>query len=220
MRVLGLFINASAPDSKPEPDVDVGSGVSADVEVEVGFPRFNNLTKLSVGVSDIRDENAVALFLSRLCPLGVEIEYGVTWHADLEEWVTELQDEEDVLTPTNTNHTTNNNNNVTGNNVTTTTITTLPPPAPASAPTFTPPSPAAAALNLTTQISARCKKWEAVGRALPLLTRLRIEEWERGRALEGEVEDLRMRNRVLMDMGCGKGLGKGVMEGGAGCVVG
>jgi hypothetical protein len=40
--------------------------------------------------------------------------------------------------------------------------------------------------------------------------RLRIEEWERGRALEVEVEDLRVRNRVLMDMR------KGVM-GGGGC---
>jgi hypothetical protein len=49
---------------------------------------------------------------------------------------------------------------------------------------------------------------------------LRIEERERGRALEGEVEDLRVRNRVLMEMAWGKGMGKGVMDGGAGCVVG
>jgi hypothetical protein len=39
----------------------------------------------------------------------MKIEYGVTWHADLKEWVAELQDEEDemhanVLTPTNINH--------------------------------------------------------------------------------------------------------------------
>ena len=130
MRELALFVNAGA-DVDVGVEREVGEGMG-----EVGFlPRFKNLTKLSVGVSDIRDENAVALFLSRLCPLGVEIEYGVTWHVDLEEWVTELQDEEDgmhanVLTPTNTNNTTNNNNNVTGNNVTTTAVTTLPQPSP------------------------------------------------------------------------------------------
>jgi hypothetical protein len=95
--------------------VDAGSGPDVDVDVDIGFPRFKNLTKLSVGVSDIRDENAVALFLSRLCSLGVEIEYGMAWHADLEKWVAELQDEENemfanVLTPTNTNNTATNNN--------------------------------------------------------------------------------------------------------------
>jgi hypothetical protein len=95
--------------------VDAESGPDVNVDVDIGFPPFKNLTKSSVGVSDIRDENAVALFLSRLCPLGVEIEYGMTWHADLEKWVAELQDEENemfanVLTPTNTNNTATNNN--------------------------------------------------------------------------------------------------------------
>ena len=47
-----------------------------------------------------------------------------------------------------------------------------------------------------------------------------------GCALEREVENLRVQNQVLMDMGCrmgrwrGKGKGKGVMERGVGCVVG
>jgi hypothetical protein len=216
MRELGLFVDAGAGAASSGFDGGGGGdvGVGVNVDVDIGFPRFKSLTKLSVGVSDIKDENAVALFLSRLCPLDVEIECGVTWHADLEEWVAELQDEEDGmvangLTPINTNNTATNNNVTDNNNVTTTTTT---PPAPPS------PSPAAAALNLTTQISTRCKKWEAVGRALPLLTRLRIEERERGRALEGEVEDLRVRNLVLMEMAWGKG--KGAIEGGTGCVVG
>ena len=38
----------------------------ADVEVRVGFPRFNNPTKLSVGVSDVDDGHAIALSRSAL----------------------------------------------------------------------------------------------------------------------------------------------------------
>ena len=44
---------------------------------------FHNLTKLSMGISDIKDENAIMPFLSCLCLLGVEIKLGVMWHADL-----------------------------------------------------------------------------------------------------------------------------------------
>jgi hypothetical protein len=113
MRELGLFVDAGA-------DVDVGvEGEVGEGMGEIGFlPRFKNLTKLSVRVSDIRGGNAVALFLSRLCPLGVEIEYEMTWHADLEEWVAELQDQEDatlanVFTPTHTTNNITTNNNAT-----------------------------------------------------------------------------------------------------------
>ncbi|CDO76232.1 hypothetical protein BN946_scf184644.g6 [Trametes cinnabarina] len=40
-------------------------------------------------------------------------------------------------------------------------------------------------------------RWEEVNRVLPLLTKVRIEERLRRRELEREVEDLRMRSRVL-----------------------
>jgi hypothetical protein len=97
----------------------------------------------------------------------VEIEYGVTGHADLKEWVAELQDEEDemhanVLTPTNINITTTNNSATDTTTTTTTTTTTNPPP-----PAPSPASPAAAALNLTTQISTRCKNGTPSGGHCP-----------------------------------------------------
>jgi hypothetical protein len=76
-----------------------------------------------------------------------------------------------------------------------------------------PPTPAKAVADLITEIFTRRKKWEAVGRALPLLTRLRMEERERGQAPEGEVENLRVRNRVLMEMGIGMGWRRGGGEG-------
>jgi hypothetical protein len=65
------------------------------------------------------------------------------------------------------------------------------------------PTPAKAAADLITEIPMRRKKWEAVGRALPLLTRLRMEERERRRAPEEEVENLRVRNRMEMGIGMG-----------------
>jgi hypothetical protein len=141
MRELGLFVDAG---SGLDVNVDVGVNADVDIDLDIGFPRFKNLTKLSVGVSDIKDENAVALFLSRLCPLEVEIECGVTWHADLEEWVAELQDEEDGmvangLTPTNTTNTATNINGTDNNNVTTTTTTTTTPPALPPTPAPAPP---------------------------------------------------------------------------------
>ena len=49
------------------------------------------------------------------------------------------------------------------------------------------------------KIKGRYKKWEKVDELLPLLTKLRMEERERTRALQSEVEDLRMRTGLLMD---------------------
>jgi len=136
-----------------------------------------------VGISALKDESAVTLFLSHLCPFGIEMECGVTWHADLEEWAGELQDDEDNGN-SNLTITTNtlNPTNPAINTIITTTTTTNPNLNPCL-------SEAKAAADLTTEISTRCKKWEEGGRTLPLLTRLRMEERERGRALEGEVED-------------------------------
>jgi len=60
--------------------------------------RFKKLTTLSVGVSHIEDEGAVALFLSRLCPLGCEIECGVTSNSNLEDRPADLDDNDDFAT--------------------------------------------------------------------------------------------------------------------------
>ena len=56
------------------------------------------------------------------------------------------------------------------------------------------------------------ERWAEVNRVLPLLTRLRMEERARRRELEREVEDLRVRCRVLeerLDMGAGALVDKG-----------
>ena len=49
------------------------------------------------------------------------------------------------------------------------------------------------------KVAMRCKRWDKVAELLPLLTRLRIEERERARALKEEVEDLRVRTGLLRD---------------------
>lgn len=53
--------------------------------------------------------------------------------------------------------------------------------------------------SLVTEVSRRCEQWSEVGRLLPLLTRLRMQERDRTRALQDEVDDLRIRNRILME---------------------
>lgn len=50
----------------------------------------------------------------------------------------------------------------------------------------------------STAIRSRCRKWDEVARTLPLLLQLRKEEKEHRQDIEKEVEDLRMRNEVLM----------------------
>ena len=125
LRHLGLYLNATAADLPTKQEE---------------FEPFQKLSKLSVGASEISEERSVALFLSRLCPMGCEIECGVTWHDRLI-WEQELGDE----------------------------------------------------------ISRRCNKWEKVGELLPLLWQLRQEEKIASKNLKAEVEDLRMRTRVLMD---------------------
>jgi hypothetical protein len=47
-------------------------------------------------------------------------------------------------------------------------------------------------------VKTRCRKWGEVARALPLLLQLRNEEKGNRQDIEKEVEDLRMRNEVLM----------------------
>jgi len=151
LRELGLFVNASSvadlPDSfSSEPSLASrtrSGGEAGDIV------QFKALSKLSMGVSDIRDEGAVALFLSYICPLGVEIELEVFWEDDIEKWTSET----------------------------------------------------ATADILTKEISERRTKWEAVRQVLPSLTRLRMKERERCKALEERIEELKIQNRILMEKG-------------------
>ena len=53
--------------------------------------------------------------------------------------------------------------------------------------------------DLRYPLQLRCVAWQAVDKLLPALIQLRREEKERSRALQEEVEDLRTRNRLLMD---------------------
>lgn len=48
-------------------------------------------------------------------------------------------------------------------------------------------------------VERRCGKWNKVAELLPLLTRLRMEEREKARLLQNEVEDLRLRTGLLMN---------------------
>jgi hypothetical protein len=65
MRGLGLFVDAGVGAA------DVDGDVGVNVDVDIGFPRFKNPTKISVGVSDIKAENVVALLNVPLASLSV-----------------------------------------------------------------------------------------------------------------------------------------------------
>lgn len=54
-------------------------------------------------------------------------------------------------------------------------------------------------VNLRYPLQKRFSAWKAVKELLPALIQLRREERERWRALQEEVEDLRIQNRLLMD---------------------
>ncbi|KAG6867656.1 hypothetical protein C0993_012675 [Termitomyces sp. T159_Od127] len=68
LQMLGLFMNATTTDL---PTADHASAYQ--------LPAFRSLRCLSVGVSLIQEEGAVALFLSQICPPHCGIEMGVTW---------------------------------------------------------------------------------------------------------------------------------------------
>ncbi|GLB38865.1 hypothetical protein LshimejAT787_0600270 [Lyophyllum shimeji] len=69
LRKLGLFLNATTADLAP----------STDRASSYEHPPFRALRRLSMGVSNIHDAGAVALFLSEICPLQCTIDCGVTW---------------------------------------------------------------------------------------------------------------------------------------------
>jgi hypothetical protein len=68
---LGLFINAST--------ADLPSTYQVELPPSYQSKPFSKLRRLSMGVSLIADEGAVALFLSQICPLNTHLECGVTW---------------------------------------------------------------------------------------------------------------------------------------------
>ncbi|OAX37634.1 hypothetical protein K503DRAFT_719480 [Rhizopogon vinicolor AM-OR11-026] len=106
---------------------------------------FTALSILSVGTSQAHDSDAVAAFLSHLCPAGCELEIGITWTAYGSRSCRELEN------------------------------------------------------GVLLEINRRFTPWEIVKDLLPVLIQLRREEREKSKALQEEVEDLRTRNRLLMD---------------------
>jgi len=74
LRKLGLYLHAT--------EVDLPS-VS-----EIPRP-FTKLTELNVGLSSIGEPEAVALFLSRICPADCDVEAGVRW-SDVETFVDDI----------------------------------------------------------------------------------------------------------------------------------
>ncbi|KAL0948360.1 hypothetical protein HGRIS_010942 [Hohenbuehelia grisea] len=73
LKLLGLYLDATVPT----------------LPLALDAVPFKALETLSVGVSPITDSGAVALFLSKLCPLGCELEKGVTWQETEHEGVGE-----------------------------------------------------------------------------------------------------------------------------------
>ena len=103
-------------------------------------PIFQRLRRLSMGVSIIKDDHTVALYLSQLLPLLCTLDCGITWDDS-----TEIDVEIDVV------------------------------------------------------VQNRCNVWAKVADFLPLLTRLRLEERAKSKAMFAELEDLRMRTTVMKE---------------------
>lgn len=78
---LGLFMNATTNDFP-----------AADSTSAHQLPTFRSLRCLSVGVSLIQEESAVALLLSQICPLHCKIEMGVTWENSVSQEVVDKLD--------------------------------------------------------------------------------------------------------------------------------
>ena len=151
LRELGLFVDASSVADLPDSfssELSLASRTRSGEEAG-DIVQFKTLSKLCMGVSDIRDEGTVALFLSHICPLGVEVDWGISWEDDIEKWSSET----------------------------------------------------ATADGLRKEISERVEKWETVAQMLPPLIRLRMKERERCRALEMQIEELKIQNRILIEKG-------------------
>jgi hypothetical protein len=123
---LGLFLNATS--------------VAESLD-QIKFIPFQNLQRLSMGVSMITDAKSVASCLSCILPLGCKLDSGVTW---------------DEANEINT--------------------------------------------SISLKVEERCQAWSKVAETLPMLCTLKVQERERTRAIEKELEDLRMRSAVLSDI--------------------
>lgn len=53
---------------------------------------------------------------------------------------------------------------------------------------------------ISIKVEERCQAWSKVAEMLPMLCTLRMQERERSRAIEKELEDLRMRSAIMSDM--------------------
>ncbi|KII84967.1 hypothetical protein PLICRDRAFT_117337 [Plicaturopsis crispa FD-325 SS-3] len=133
---LGLYVQASVLDIPEHEEIKP----------------FQALSQLALGLSDVADEGAVAMVLARLCPLGCEMEFGVTWHQLLDGEFSNDEIEDTVES-----------------------------------------------VALADEVQRRCNQWREVARLLPLMTKLRLQERERSKNMTLELEDLRTRNRILMD---------------------
>ena len=125
---LGIFLDATT--------VETPLALSATYPT----PVFQRLRRLSMGVSIIKDDHTVALYLSQLLPLQCTLDCGITWDDS-----TEIDPEIDTV------------------------------------------------------VQDRCDVWAKVAEFLPLLTRLRLEERAKSKAMLAELEDLRMRTTVMKE---------------------
>ena len=55
-------------------------------------------------------------------------------------------------------------------------------------------------MSISIKVEERCQAWSKVAEMLPMLCTLRMQERERTRAIEKELEDLRMRSAVMSDL--------------------
>ena len=55
-------------------------------------------------------------------------------------------------------------------------------------------------VSVSIKVEERCQAWSKVAETLPMLCTLRMQERERTRAMEKELEDLRMRSAIMSDM--------------------
>jgi hypothetical protein len=124
---LGIFLDATI--------VETPLALSATYPT----PVFQRLRRLSMGVSIIKDDHTVALYLSQLLPLQCALDCGITWE---ESYIAEQIDK---------------------------------------------------------MVQDRCDVWNRVADFLPLLTRLRLEERAKSKAMLEELEDLRMRTTVMKE---------------------
>ena len=54
--------------------------------------------------------------------------------------------------------------------------------------------------SILIKVEERCQAWSKVAEMLPMLCTLRMQERERTRAIERELEDLRMRSAIISHM--------------------